>query len=505
VRIIFTDRELLNAPLEYSLLMKLILSLLIALSLNFAQANDIPLSKVTEHLLKLKEMQSQIGQKSSLDIFQSVDNYVLNLASIIEEKLRNNETLLPYELNLIGESLKTEALIHKQILDETSNLSNQESLFLACLQLESFNTIFEMFFDKRGLRVFSLDQINQIPEYKNLQLQIFAQERLEEIESEILKGNITSNFAPLKAFQIVQSGKHLVDAKTSISSSENFGERMSGIPGFIGSSISRGFGAVAGPIQWKKHGGLHQNPKLLRRLDQTLKPFDIVFERKAYKLTDYTIPGHWGHAGVYLGTKEQLQELNLWDLDSLKPFQKNIEEGKVIFQVRREGLVFNKITEFIDLDEMAVVRVKELAVRDHRELEMMVNLLMSQNGKSYDYSFDVMTTSLVTCTEIIAFSYGEIKWPTTPIMGRQSFTPNNVVELLFYKNSPLEFVFYSTGYGNKLNDKSAEDFARTVNFIKHQGQFKQHSITYDREFYRPNRGAMKIRTKKIDHYNVLEY
>lgn len=491
--------------------MKIFTTIILSLLCSLAFAKDIPLSKVTEHLIKLHELQSQIGLRSSIEIFQSVDNYVLNLASILEEKIRKEEKILPYELNLVSESLRTEAIIHNRILDETSDLSNPENLYLAALQIESFKTIFEMFFDNRGLRVLSLDQINQIPQFKFLQTQIYSIVRLKDIESEFLKmiesgqPELTSKFDQLVTFQIVQSGKHLVDSRSRFSSSENFGERLGNVPGFIGSSISRGFGAVAGPIQWKKHGALHQSQKLLKKLDQSLKPFDIVFERKAYKLTDYTIPGHWGHAGVYLGTKQQLQELNLWDLESLKPFQSNIEAGKVIFQVRREGLVFNTISEFIDLDELAVVRVRELAQRDHRELEMMVNLLMSQNGKSYDYSFDVMTTSLVTCTEIIAFSYGEINWPTTAIMGRQSFTPNNVVELLFYQNSPIEFVFYTTGYGNRFNEKNAEDFAKTVNFVKHQGKFKQHSVTYDREFYRPNRGAMKIRTKKVDHYKVLEY
>ena len=76
---------------------------------------------------------------------------------------------------------------------------------------------------------------------------------------------------------------------------------------------------------------------------------------------------------------------------------------------------------------------------------------------------------------------------------------------LFYQNSPLEFIFYSTGYGNKLNDKTAEEFAKTVNFVPHQGQFKLHSVTYDREFKRHNRGPIRINTTKKDHYHLMEY
>jgi len=30
-------------------------------------------------------------------------------------------------------------------------------------------------------------------------------------------------------------------------------------------------------------------------------------------LTDQLIPGHWGHAAVYIGTEEELEALGIWN------------------------------------------------------------------------------------------------------------------------------------------------------------------------------------------------
>lgn len=464
--------------------------------------------KASLHLLKLKEMRNEALASIGINELNQINNYVINLTSLLEEKSKKKQGILPFELNLIGESLLTLSFIHSKVLENTQSLISAEQVQLASIQLESFGVIFDLFFGKKELRALSLDQVSMNQKFKNLVYSIYSQERLAKIEASINALSQKEDFKllqGLRVLELVQSGVGLSLLSPQKKANLSFGEKLASVPGGMGSGISRGFGAVAGPIQWRKHGRLHQNQKLLARAKSELRPFDIVFERKSYKLTDYTIPGHWGHAGVYLGTKEQLIELGLWELQFLKPYQTKIEKGQVIFQVRREGLLFNTLEEFIDLDEMAVVRVKDMKDKSVVELEQTLEILMQQNGKSYDYSFDVMTQSKVTCTEIIAFSYGPINWPTTPVMGRKSFTPNNVVELLYYQNTPLEFVFYITGYGNGYNDLKEEEFAKTVGFVRHEGIFKQHHITYDREFRRLNRGPIRIHTKKVDHFNVLEY
>lgn len=487
--------------------MKVLISILLSFHLAtsaFASFSD----RASEHLIKLKEMRSENIATIGVDDLNKINNYVINLTSILEEKSKKNSGILPFELNLIGESLKTLAFIHQKVLEKTSELNSLESLQLASIQIESFGVITDLFFGKKELRALSLDQIQMNREFKNLSEKIYSKQRLLKIEKEItllIEKEESTSVDGLRVVELVKSGMGLALLSPNTRSDLSFGEKLASVPGGVGSGISRGFGAVAGPIQWRSHGRLHQNAKLLKRAQSELRPFDIVFERKSYKLTDYTIPGHWGHAGVYLGTKEQLLELGLWNTAGLIAYQDRIEKGQVIFQVRREGLVFNTLQEFIDLDEMAVVRLREMKNKSSTELEQILELLMSQNGKAYDYSFDVMTQSKVTCTEIIAFSYGTINWPTTPVMGRKSFTPNNVVELLYYQNSPLEFIFYITGYGSGYNDLKDEDFAKTVGFVRHEGAFKLHSITYDREFRRLNRGPIRIHTKKVDHYQVMNY
>ena len=41
--------------------------------------------------------------------------------------------------------------------------------------------------------------------------------------------------------------------------------------------------------------------KSLQEVKQELRPFDILFEKTPFRLTDKFIPGHFGHVAIYIG------------------------------------------------------------------------------------------------------------------------------------------------------------------------------------------------------------
>jgi hypothetical protein len=228
-------------------------------------------------------------------------------------------------------------------------------------------------------------------------------------------------------------------------------------------------------------------------------------EKKAYKFTDITIPGHWGHVGIYMGTEAQLRELGLWELEVMKPFRGPIKNGKRIFQVRRWGLEFDSLENFTNLDEMAVLRVEGFLKNKAQDLEMTIEYLGDQMEKKYDFSFDAMTGETITCTEIIAFSFGPIRWPMEELLGRLTISPNNLAELAFYTGSPLKTLMYVIGNEDGLQNKSEEDFGKTLNYYKRGNNYVKHTEKCQREMYRHRRDSIRFHYSCDDIYTEKVY
>ena len=96
-----------------------------------------------------------------------------------------------------------------------------------------------------------------------------------------------------------------------------------------------------------RQGLLFNRAEVYQDFISTLEPFDIVTDRASkFKLSHVIIPGYYGHAGIYLGTKAQLIERGLWDDPIVKPFQKEIEQGYVMLEAKRTGVRIRKLSEY---------------------------------------------------------------------------------------------------------------------------------------------------------------
>src|SRR5690606_18021782 len=85
--------------------------------------------------------------------------------------------------------------------------------------------------------------------------------------------------------------------------------------------------------------------------------------------------------------------------------------------------------------------------------------------KKYDFSFDAMATTKITCTEIIMLSYGNINWPMDRVLGRLSITPNNMAELALFNDSPLEYIaYYRATELHQVQELDQREFARVLEY-----------------------------------------
>lgn len=465
---------------------------------------------VEEHVASLQEWQQELSdnksERSLLTDLQKSEFYGSSLAELYQQ-----DSIQPYTLNLLPLYFKVVISVHTKIQTQGETLENSR---LKALSLVSLKKINDLFFHPTKTRRLVMDQFKANPglqsQWEDLWNRAFRSKRLDHLSVRLKEWGETGDPTLDRAWdkslakklsQEKDGFQKLADRDLGL---RKLNDSFSAFLGSIANGASSTFGAVAGNIAWRE-GYLKNNTTLLERLNNELKPFDLLMEKKAYKFTDLTIPGHWGHVGVYMGTKEQLQALGLWDHPSIEPFKEEIAKGKNIFQVRRWGLVFDSLTDFVNLDEMAVLRVKGFTLKGRDSLSQTLQFLGEQIGKEYDFSFDAMTGETITCTEIVAFSYGEIAWPMEELLGRLTISPNDLAKLAFYTNSPLQTIMYVTGSQKGLHVKSEEDFGKTLGFVKRQGIYQQHHLACKREHYRHRREGLRFRYSCEDTFHEKIY
>lgn len=226
------------------------------------------------------------------------------------------------------------------------------------------------------------------------------------------------------------------------------------------SGAARVWGFISDRLKWRD-GYLNGNIEVLNSIKANLKPLDLIYEKRNFTLSNYTIPGHWGHVAVWLGTKEELIQLGVWDKDYFEPFRQAVEEGKNIIEIRKKGMNFVSLEDFVNLDEIAVMRITN-AIEKREEIFSNIS---DEMDATYDFAFNAQTPDKLTCSEMIAYSYGDIHWPEMKTLIEVSLRPDDIAVLSIYKNSPEEFVLYFKG----KQDKSAEQ----MSFEEWRGLFKE--------------------------------
>ena len=200
--------------------------------------------------------------------------------------------------------------------------------------------------------------------------------------------------------------------------------------------ISKGFGNTAGLIATRK-GKLYGDDAVAARIRSLILPGDILLEKTPFRLTDKLIPGYWGHAAIYIGTEQQLQELGIWEkLDELKnagdryftqgkiaQIRQKITNGKVIVEALRDGVQLNSIEHFLNIDDLAIMHDRN---ETSENISTRIILALRQLGKDYDFKFDVETSVKIVCSELIYATDIFHKWPTKNTAGIETISPDNI-------------------------------------------------------------------------------
>ena len=188
--------------------------------------------------------------------------------------------------------------------------------------------------------------------------------------------------------------------------------------------LSEIFGNSIGLVATRK-GLMYNNPTTTVHIASQLQAGDILLEKTPFRLTDKLIPGYWGHAAIWSGSKAELVELGVWNHPIVLPYQQDIIEGKHVIEALREGVVINPLSHFLNIDDMAVLRETFKSKTVQRNVVLHA---FAQIGKDYDFNFDVETTDKIVCSELVYTSYPHIKWPTVRTIGRYTISPDHIAQ-----------------------------------------------------------------------------
>ncbi len=205
--------------------------------------------------------------------------------------------------------------------------------------------------------------------------------------------------------------------------------------------LSMLFGDAIGLFEIRR-GKLFGQPALQNELERLLEPGDILLERTPFRLTDAFIPGHWGHSAIWVGTEADLRLLELWNEPVVSRHHEAIRERRMVVEALRSGVKLNRLDRFLNVDDLAVLRLRQDARRERRNAIIQA---LRQVGKHYDFLFDVETTDRIVCSELIYDAYPAIAWHTARLLGRSTITPDDIAEASLRNRSLLVVRVYHDG------------------------------------------------------------
>jgi hypothetical protein len=154
-----------------------------------------------------------------------------------------------------------------------------------------------------------------------------------------------------------------------------------------------------------------------------LKPLDVLLEKTPFRLTDKSIPGHYGHVAVWVGSEEELKALGIWDDPLVRPHHQRIRSGAAIVEALRSGVEINTLEHFLNIDDLLVIRRRALTPEETRAGVLRA---FAQIGKAYDFNFDVESDRKIVCSELAFVVFPDVTWPTSAVLGRYSISPDQV-------------------------------------------------------------------------------
>lgn len=266
---------------------------------------------------------------------------------------------------------------------------------------------------------------------------------------------------------------------------------------FEGSKV---FGNFVGLFQ-SRNGYLHSwSDEQEEAVASELRALDVVMEKTPFRLTDQFIPGHFGHAAIWTGGEEELTELGVWqELPRLYkravekfnykglPFQEAVRKKSRLIEALRPGVQFNTFRNFLDVDDLAVIRMRNCDEDEDSGKSTIPRSLLTkfedikcltpaikreylikafeQVGKDYDFAFNVNTEDTIVCSELIYRTYLDINFETSLTVGQYNISPDQVAKKADDPEDPFSpILMYHQGQQVEETGEELRSFMKNLMF-----------------------------------------
>jgi hypothetical protein len=209
------------------------------------------------------------------------------------------------------------------------------------------------------------------------------------------------------------------------------------------------------------------DPKSVKRdLRPLLKPGDILLTRRDGYLSNTFLPGFWGHAALYLGSRDEIVEELGADPElkkSLDDYRGEDQDGEPFMAIEAigEGVRLSSLEFALHANLVAVLRPK---LTPEQKRTAIVRAL-AMRGTPYDFAFDMASQDKIICTELVYRAYSpHLEGPFEDVMGRKTLKPDGMLRLLdpTAPEPVSEFVAYGESNDGTLRLASVDELMQTV-------------------------------------------
>jgi len=435
---------------------------------------------------QITESDSKIIRQYYLQLhssFQNFTNFNAKNLQEISERLVDKKTLKGCEISYLNKSFYTYNK-YVQLNNMIQNNKKNISINLLHLQLNQLNFFYKNYYNslenKQIRRVLNTDDVAykiKKNELKKQALKLLRRKNYKSIQKGIHNSQLNQKNDMLIDSTLYNTIKNTVYNKSSIRNDKRkirrlfSNDKVHNTGRTITHHLSGLVGNFAGIFRLRK-GYLYKNDSILNEISNRLKPMDIIGEKTNFTLTDKLIIGHFSHVAIWLGTKKQLQESNLWNHPSIIPFHKYINEGFCILENDRKGTHLKTLNEFLNVDELVIMRITDFDQLSIDYKTVIYQNALAQLGKKYDFNFDLETTNKLTCSELIYYVFGSIHWPHERHFNRTAITPDNILSLILFKNTPTSLVYYVSAKNRKtIFQKYLLDLSEDLGYQKKDDAF----------------------------------
>lgn len=171
---------------------------------------------------------------------------------------------------------------------------------------------------------------------------------------------------------------------------------------------------------------------VLSGLHRHLQPGDVLLCRAEGKLSAAMLPGFWSHVAIYLGSRGELEALNVHAHRHAAKRWEEIPQQAAPLGCVIEGVAprvrICPLETSLQADHVVVLRPN---VSDE-DLAAALGEAFGHLGKPYDFEFDFNVSSRIVCTELVYRCYhkrGSIQFPLVKRLGRFTLSGDDIVHL----------------------------------------------------------------------------